>query len=218
MRIENIIFDLDGTLVDSLPGIEYAAKSAIHSVLAESLSVVLRPFVGPPIREIFRKIFPEIEGNKLDTIVKEFRRIYDSTGWQKTVLFDGVKDALCQLKNAKIKSYVVTSKPKIPTWKILNQLQIADFFTDVISPDIVNPSFPSKSDGILYLINKFNLDNSKTLMVGDTQEDAEAANICGIPFAKVSYGYGCVSVDFKYFVDFKVNNINELLNIISQEN
>jgi phosphoglycolate phosphatase len=216
MKIEDVIFDLDGTLVDSLPGIEYASKSAINSVFAESMEVELRPFIGSPIREIFRKIFPEIEEKKLDVLVKEFRSIYDSIGWQKTVLFDGVIDTLTQLKNAKINCYIVTSKPKSPTWNILNQLNILDYFKGIISPDLVAPSFASKAEEIFHLIDKFDLKKSNMLMVGDTQKDAEAANICGIKFVAVSYGYGHFEEDSE-FMDFRMNTISDLLEIVRKE-
>jgi len=217
MRIENIIFDLDGTLVDSLPGIEYAVQKAINSVLTVSMSVGLRPLIGPPICHIFRKIFPNIEEQKLDMLVREFRKNYDSIGWQKTVLFDGVKDILGQLKNAGINRFLVTSKPKIPTWNILNQLQLNEYFLDIISPDVINPPFLSKAEGVAYLINVLRLDVSKTLMIGDTQEDAKAAKACGIQFVAVRYGYGSFQDDLMNNIKYKINNISELWTIISEE-
>ena len=104
MRIENIIFDLDGTLVDSLPGIEYASQRAVDTVCPERGSLKLRRFIGPPISDIFLRIFPDVAGNELEDLIQEFRKAYDNGGWQKTVLFDGVKDTLINHENPSIRN------------------------------------------------------------------------------------------------------------------
>ncbi|MCK9362294.1 MAG: HAD family hydrolase [Syntrophales bacterium] len=217
MRIENIIFDLDGTLVDSLPGIEYASRCAVDSICPQRALFELRPFIGPPISDIFRRIFPDIEGNELQTLVKEFRKAYDNGGWQKTVLFDGIKDTLIKLENLNICNYLVTSKPKLPTENILDLLNIREYFVDVVSPDSATPAFPSKSDAMAHLIARHTLDLEKTLYVGDSQEDKAASKTCGIRFAAVSYGYGHFEED-STFIDFKMSTISDLLKIVRKEN
>lgn len=217
MRIENIIFDLDGTLVDSLPGIEYASRFAVDSIFPNRGSFELRPFIGPPIRDIFRRIFPDIEGNELETLVKGFRKAYDNGGWQKTILFDGVKDTLIKLENLKIRNYLVTSKPKLQTEKILDLLKIKNHFVDVVCPDSITPAFPSKFDAISYLIAKHGLDNEKTLSVGDTNEDKVAAITCGIRFAAASHGYGYFEEN-SAIIDFRMNTMPDLLEIVRKEN
>jgi phosphoglycolate phosphatase len=216
MRIENIIFDLDGTLVDSLPGIEYASRCAVDSVCPDRGSFELRPFIGPPIRDIFRRIFPDIEEKELETLVNEFRKAYDNGGWQKTVLFDGVKDTLIKLENLNIRNYLVTSKPKLPALKILDLLKIRNHFVDVVCPDSVTPAFPSKSDAMACLIAKHGLYHEKILSVGDTNEDKVAAITCGIRFAEASYGYGHFEED-SALIDFRMNTIPDLLEIVRKE-
>jgi len=217
MRIENIIFDLDGTLVDSLPGIEYAGRCAVDSVCPNRGPFELRPFIGPPIRDIFPQIFPDIEEDELETLVKEFRKAYDNGGWQKTVLFDGLKDTLIKLKNLNISNYVVTSKPKLPSEKILDLLKIRNHFADFVCPDSVTPAFPSKSAAMACLIAKHSLDHEKILSVGDTNEDKVAAITCGIRFAAASYGYGHFEED-SASIDFRMKTIPDLLEIVRKEN
>jgi phosphoglycolate phosphatase len=216
MRIKNVIFDLDGTLVDSLPGIEYAVRCAVNSVCPNRGLFELRQFIGPPIRDIFCLIFPDIDENELNALVQEFRKAYDNGGWQKTVLFDGVKNTLVKLENINIRSYLVTRKPKLPTENILDLLKIGDHFADVVCPDSVTPAFPSKSDAMAFLIDKHGLDHEKILTVGDTNEDETAAKNCGIRFAAASYGYGHFEEDSS-LIEFRMNTIIDLLEIIRRE-
>jgi phosphoglycolate phosphatase len=216
MRIENIIFDLDGTLANSLPGIEYASRHAVDSVCPNRNSFELRQFIGPPVRDIFRLIFPDIEGNELEALVREFRKVYDYGGWRKTVLFDGVKDTLIKLEYLKIRSYLVTSKPKLPTEKILDLLNIRNHFVDIVCPDSVLPAFTSKSNAMASLITKHGLDSEKILSIGDTNEDNLAAKNCGIWFAAAIYGYGHFEED-SAFIDFRINTILDLLEIVQME-
>jgi phosphoglycolate phosphatase len=217
MRIENIIFDLDGTLVDSFPGIEYASRCAVASVCPKRGSFDLRPFIGPPIDEIFHLLFPDIAKMELETLVKEFRKVYDNDGWQKTVLFDGVKETLTKLQDFKISKYVVTSKPKLPAEKILDLLNIRSLFVDVLCPDSATPAFPLKSAAIACLITKHGLDHEKILSIGDTNEDEVAAKTCGVRFAAASYGYGIIQEEMA-LKNFRINKISDLLEIVRKEN
>lgn len=217
MHIENIIFDLDGTLVDSLPGIEYACHHAIDSVCPNRGSFELRPFIGPPIRDIFCRVFPDIDSNELESLVKEFRKIYDEVGWEKTLLFDDVQATLIELENLNIQNYLVTNKNKLPTEKILDLLNIRNCFAEIVCPDSVTPAFQSKSDAMAYLINKNDLDHEKVLSVGDTSFDQAAATTCGIPFAAAYYGYGHYEKN-SVFTNFRINKMSDIIKIVRKEN
>jgi phosphoglycolate phosphatase len=217
MQIENIIFDLDGTLVDSLPGIEYACRYAVDAVCPDRGSFKLQPYIGPPIRDVFRRIFPDIEGNELESLVKEFRKAYDNAGWKKSLLFNGVKTALIELENLNILNYLVTSKPKLPTEKILDFLNVRHCFTEIICPDSMTPNFQSKSDAITYLIAKHGLNHEKVLSVGDTILDQEVATTCGIKFAAADYGYGHFEND-SVCINFRISKMPDIVKIIQKGN
>ena len=216
MPIENIIFDLDGTLVDSLPGIEYASRCAIDFVCPPGGPLDMRQLIGPPIGDIFLRIFPDIDGNKLAALVKEFRKAYDSDGFRKTVLFDGVQETLTELGTLGIRSYLATSKPQLPTLKILDLLKIRNHFVDVVCPDSRIPSFGSKSEAMAGIIAKYGPDQGKTLSVGDTNNDKAAAINCGIRFAAAAYGYGDWEEDAAG-IDFRMNSLPDLIAIVQKE-
>jgi len=152
----------------------------------------------------------------LDALVQEFRQAYDNGGWQKTMLFDGVEDTLIKLENLNIRNYVVTSKPKLPSEKILDLLKIRNHFIDMVCPDSVTPAFPSKSAAMACLIPKHSLDHEKILSVGDTNEDKVAAITCGIRFAAAAYGYGHLEED-SASIDFRMNTLPDLLEIVRKE-
>lgn len=192
--IRNIVFDLDGTLIDSVPGIEFSAQQAVAQVMPHLQGRVqgLRARIGPPIRDILGQLLPELDAAALDRVIRAFRASYDSLGWQKSLAFDGVVATLSQLRQRGLGLFVVTNKPIGPTRDILNMLQLHTFFEEVVSPNLQEPPFASKADMVRHLLVQRRLDPTSTLLVGDSEDDARAAAAAGLRFAAVSYGYGRV--------------------------
>jgi phosphoglycolate phosphatase len=185
-----ILFDLDGTLVDSLPGIEYSIHAALREVLPDREPVEPRGWIGPPIRAMFRRAFQDIDDATLNDLERAFRSSYDSEGWQKTVAYNGVAATLARLAEQGVRSFVVTNKPRIPTQRVLGQFNLLKFFTAVVTPDSKSPPFASKSEMVSYLLTHYSLKSRQTLLVGDSDDDDRAAQGCGLPFLAVAYGYG----------------------------
>jgi len=84
----------------------------------------------------------------------------------------------------------LTNKPAVPAKRILIHMGLADFFTEIMGPDSVNPPFRSKPDGARLLASKHRLAPESTVIVGDGVDDAESAEACGFGFIAVCYGYG----------------------------
>lgn len=192
MQANAIIFDLDGTLVDSLPGIEYSIRIALRQILPNREFADLRQRIGPPIRTMFRQKFTDIDDETLDKLERTFRHSYDDAGWQKTLAYDGVTSTLARLAELGLKSFVVTNKPCISTRRILEHLQLTRFFTDIVTPDSKSPPFKSKSEAAACLLTDYSLDARQTWLIGDTEDDALAAQASGMPFLAVTFGYGKV--------------------------
>ena len=189
---ENIIFDLDGTLVDSAPGIERALFESIKLVLPEAMIQLpdIRAHIGPPLKELIEQLLPDVSAEVADQIASKFRFTYDGNAWQRTVLYEHVMETLAWLAEHGIDRFLVTNKRSQPTRQIIIKLGLFEFFRDVVSPDINDIAFPSKEAMVRYLIEKHSLNLEKTLLVGDTTSDAAAAQMCGIGFAVATYGYG----------------------------
>jgi phosphoglycolate phosphatase len=181
--LENIlIFDLDGTLLDSKTGILSSLEYALRRNAPEFLPYLDQSIIGPPIRKILEGFVtnPQV----VSMLSKEFRSHYDSYGYLETRLFEGVFDGLKKI--SKLPLYVSTNKPEKVTSKVLSKLEIDFFFNEVVSID--SQSYTSKS-GIVRRI-KENNNSKKILVIGDSLDDYYSAIDNDCDFIFCGYGYG----------------------------
>ena len=186
----NFIFDLDGTLVDSMPGIASALAEAFHSIGRILPKANLRAAIGPPISIIARRVDPSLTELQALAIEQAYRPLYDEHHWLLTTLFPGVASALHTLNRRGHALFLLTNKPRIPTVRILEHLGLSQLFTDCYTRDRVTPPFASKTLMLEALITQHSLDPAASILVGDTAEDAEAAQANRVSFIFVTYGYG----------------------------
>lgn len=190
MNIRNVIFDLDGTLVDSRSGIEFSMRAAIEAILPDRKNEPFECRPGPPIREAFARLFGDAEETSLDELVGEFRKSYDSAGWTQTRVYDGAADALRRLRDDGTRLFVATNKPERAALAILERLGLRGFFDAVVAPDSRTPPFGSKQRMVAWILDAHDLDANETIVVGDSEEDRIAAEASGVAFAAAGYGYG----------------------------
>ncbi len=190
MEITSVLFDLDGTLVDSSAGIEYSCRVALQEVLPGREIRDLRARIGPPIREVFRRALPDVGADALGQLERSFRASYDAEGWRRSVAYPGVAETLSCLRELGRRSFVVTNKPQAPTRSILGLLGLEARFEEVVCPDSRTPPFASKAEEAIDLVRRYGLQPERAALVGDSEEDARAAQACGLPFIAASYGYG----------------------------
>jgi phosphoglycolate phosphatase len=212
MQIENILFDLDGTLIDSIGGIQYAIESAIATILPDLEIPDLKMSIGPPIRELLKQVLTDVRPEILDEIVNRFRKIYDRDGWKRSRLYEGVYSTLDLLHQLQVKQWIVTNKPILPTQQIIDRLNLREFFSDVFSPDCRLPSFTSKADMVAALIDNYGLNPRSTWLVGDSHDDALAASLAGIPFIAATYGYGRVHLTSDLPIADRLSEFSDILN------
>ncbi|PSR52473.1 hypothetical protein AHMF7605_02505 [Adhaeribacter arboris] len=102
MIFQNIIFDLDGTIIDSFPGIEQAYQQALLHVLPDRIVPDIKNLIGPPIHKIFALSLQLDDEVILAELVREFKIAYDTICWKNTLVYEGVINTLEQLKKRNI--------------------------------------------------------------------------------------------------------------------
>jgi len=216
-HITTVFFDLDGTLLDTRPGI----ISSILAALSENVPAPLPPesafIIGPPIREIIRRALPGISPAALEASAKAFRHHYDTVGWQDSRPYAGVYEVLDELASLGIRRFVITNKPRTPTRLLLERAGIFEVFEAVLSPDALDPPFVSKQAIAEHCVTTFGADRATALFVGDSADDASAAQACGIPFVAAAYGYGQVNALSAGMVCYQIADIRELPALLFSE-
>ncbi len=192
MKAEWFFFDLDGTLADSLPGLEASIVEALASGGRTLRVGSVRPYIGPGIRTILKNLEPELTEGDLDGMERTFRASYDVKGVRNTLLFEGVKTTLEALKQSGAELFIVTNKPKLATANLMEQHGMTGLFREMVSRNSREPAYASKGEMLVELVKRHGVDVERAVMVGDTAEDMYAARDAGIPFAFVEYGYGDV--------------------------
>ena len=142
IKEKNLIFDFDGTLFDSAPEILECLKKVFHLNKLKSENDFNESLIGPPIKEMLKKLVQKKDIGMIDKIIKDFINLYDSEYCYKTKLYDGVKKTLEILAEEK-KLILITNKRISPTEKMLKNSGIIDFFEDYFS---VDPSNTAKKD------------------------------------------------------------------------
>lgn len=197
LRFESLFFDLDGTLVDSLPGIAYSLEQAFKVCERVMLQPVVREMIGPPIPTIIAQLSGCTDDQEILDLVAAFRTSYDSKGWTKTLVFPEVRDTLQSLAEAGAQLYVFTNKPTEIAKRIIFQCGLGGLLQEIRSRDSRVPAYLSKAEMLRDMMERDHIDKHHSAVVGDSLEDSNAAKMLDQQFFFASYGYG--EIEFKPF-------------------
>lgn len=212
MAYKTILFDLDGTLVDSGEGVLKCAELGLrHFGLPIPSPQEMRTFVGPPLRDSFIRFGCTEE--QAQEAIAVYRSRYTTVGKFELFVYPGIETLLHKLTAAGCQLYVATSKPESVSVEILQHLGLAKYFTYIAGAD-QEKNRSTKSEVIAYLLEQAgNLDGA--LMVGDTAYDVIGARAHGIPCAAISWGYGTVESIEESHPAVLVNTTEELFAYIT---
>ena len=206
---QNIIFDLDGTLIDSSKDIISCLDLAYKRVNINHVKIN-NSHVGPKISLIINQLTPDIYDYEKDMIINYYREIYDNLKIKNSVLYDGVLETLNHLKSKDKQLFIATNKPDSATLPLLDYFNIRHFFKDVLTPTSIKNKELNKSQMISYIIKKYNLIKYSTTMVGDHPDDIEAARNNNLVSIAVLYGYSPTDVLKSCKPNFEINNILDI--------
>lgn len=185
-----VLFDFDGTLVDSRPGVEAAAAQATWTVFPGRAAIPVADHIGPPLRSMFAMADPSLGAADLDALSAAFRRAYDGGLCRCVHVYPGIEAGLDALAAAGLLLGVVTNKRAGPTVDILGHLGWLGRFAVVLGPDSRDPPFPDKAEALVAGCASLGTPPAATLYVGDARSDHQAAIRAGMPFLAAGWGFG----------------------------
>lgn len=185
-----ILFDLDGTLIDTGLGI---TNSVMYSLKKFGIEVKERQslykFVGPPLHKSFEEFYG-FSHEKAMQAVEYYREYYKDKGIFEIAVYDGIENLLKILKYRRKTLAVATSKPEVFAKRILEHIGFNKYF-DVIAGANLDGTRTQKSDVVEYALKNCNVtDLSKTVIIGDREYDVYGARAVGIDSIGVTFGYG----------------------------
>jgi phosphoglycolate phosphatase len=175
-----VIFDLDGTLTDSAPGILRSTREALARLNA--------------VDGVERAIPTEAVGaERAPALLGLYRERYESVGMFENSLYAGVVDALDHLAALDYRLFVATSKPEAYARRILDHFELTRYFTAIYGAEM-DGRRSAKTDLLAYLLSRERLGApDKVVMIGDRRQDALGAHAVGIPAIGALWGYGDAS-------------------------
>lgn len=214
-RIKLLIFDLDGTLVDSLRDITDAINHAIGPLGYKPLSPEkAKHFVGRGVTKLIESILDEKHRENLQEVLDRFLEYYSQNLTRHTRAYPGVKETLEALKG--YKKAVLSNKRQALSERILRELGLIEHFHYVIGSDTLNQKKPSPQ-GILYLLQKEGISPEEAMIIGDSELDIEAGKKAGVLTVAVGYGYREPELlkGADYFIEDSLSRLIELLEELS---
>lgn len=215
--IRNILFDFDGTLVDTSEGIVKSMQYACDCLGYDNVrDEIIRKWIGPPLQEMLQRILSTGNDDEIRNGIRLFRERYEKFGIVETSLYPYVQENLQKMKSKGIRLFIATSKPEAFVEKISKRYDIIDYF-DEISAVKMHGTSPSKTERIGCLMKKHKMYPENTIMIGDRHEDAEAASANLLRCIGVSYGYDDINNLKKYGCWKIVGTFHEIYETVINE-
>jgi phosphoglycolate phosphatase len=186
-----VLFDLDGTLIDSQVGIFASLNHAFAQIGAALPSPeVLRSWIGPP----FHQTFPSVLGENsalVESAIAHYREHYVESGWAGHTVYDGISDTIEMLHARGAQLGVVTTKVLPQARKIVEHLPFGRHFVRVYGPDL-KTAHSAKAEMIAQALNDFAIAPEHTAMIGDRHFDIAGARANRVRGIGAAWGFGSI--------------------------
>lgn len=226
MELKNkklIIFDLDGTLIDSVPDIAASVNHMLGQIGRETATIdTIRGWVGNGVNTLVKRalsnsvdIDAELDNELYESSLDIFLKYYKSNSCVKTVMFDGVKESLKTLNDKGYILTIVTNKPYDFVGSILEKLEIAQFFKTYLGADSLEKKKPDPMP-LEYLCGKLDIDIAQSVMVGDSKNDIIPANKIDMDSIAVTYGYNYGEDINDYEPSVCISDFSDILKVLGE--
>ena len=210
-----LIFDLDGTLIHSVPDMHLAiSKTLTEFKLGYISEEQLQLFVGQGMLKLSERVVNFCGGDQslVEPVYKSYRKNYSEVPYKFSQYMKGVETTLKYLFEKNIPMSICTNKRQLVTEKLLAQMKIDHYFKIVVGAQDGIPLKPNK-EMVELVISKLNLDNFSYFMVGDTENDIKAAKAAKIKSIVVSGGYTDKSAE-ELNPDYILKDMGKLSNFL----
>lgn len=208
---KQIVFDLDGTLIDSAPSILKCLSLTLNKNNIKPIVPLTHSLIGPPLDSTLRITTGINDPLIICYLVECFKEIYDLQGYKDSLPYFGVVRMLEQLNNLDYKIHIATNKRIVPTKKIIEYFLWNSYFDSVYALDVGDIKFKSKTEMLSSVSKDKNIDLSNTFYVGDTNADYEAAQKNNMQFIFVEWGYENKGT---YNYPLSASNVDHLVKLI----
>ena len=210
--IKSIIFDFDGTLVDSEKAIYECFQSITRYLAPERAYYAKNILIGPPLRDTASEILGPEKQDLLDKFVQSFITMHDEQVIQHTQPYPDVIQVLEELHTKNIPMAIATNKRFAPTQKLIDHFNWSEYFLFIECSDSQS-QISNKDEMIQDIINR-NSSFKGSFFVGDTVNDGVSANLNQLPFIEACYGYGRDQDWSKVNVSKEIHQFIEILDLI----
>lgn len=212
-KFKYILFDFDGTLVDSSEGIfkslTYAFENMGHGTPTQEL---LRKFVGPPLHYSFTQ-FCGFTSEHAYEMTEKYRERYKKIGYLENRVYDGIPEMLAKLQDEGYVLGTASSKPVKFIDDICEQRGIKKYFRHIGGTQFDNIK-ESKTLVIKNAMDALGADTENTLMVGDRLFDIQGAHEAGVPCCAVLFGFGSREEFEEYKAEYIIEKPNDIFDIL----
>ena len=214
-----IVWDLDGTLVDSAPDLASALNTVLdqRGFFTHSVDTV-RTMIGNGVPKLVERGFNAVgvrpDPEQLDELIAVFVKEYKACATDNTRPYPGVVEALQEIQSMNIPMGVCTNKPEVFTKQILEGLGLSGYFSSVVGGDSTSARKPDP-EPVLACLHGLVAEPASSLMIGDSVHDVHAAHAAGVPIGVVPWGYRSAPVE-DLGADFVVRDLAVLTGVIRE--
>lgn len=187
----NLLFDFDGTLFDTSPGVFASFRKVTEHYGMEIEQDIYNKMIGPPLSFTFKNFY-KLPDNEIENAIKLYKKYYEAEGMYNCVIYDGVVELIKKCRAQGKMICVATSKPELLARKILERNGMLELFDFVGGSDMEEKFRVSKVDVVNYVLKNQGLENRKaeTLMIGDRYFDVEGSHAAGLKCLGILWGFG----------------------------